>query len=109
MILAVAAAQQYAEEHMGRLLTPEEGEVFRASVLLALKQQSRRIVEGEDPVELRPVRRMTITERSHVEIGIKDGQGQSGAEIEESANRMLRSWATLIILAVVIAIAFAWA
>ena len=42
-------------------------------------------VAGDDPTELRPVRRLSFTERSHVEIGIKGGQGRSGAELEQDA------------------------
>jgi hypothetical protein len=68
-----------------------------------------RMVPGDDPPELRPVRRMSFTQRSHVDIGIKGGQGRSGADIEESAERMLIAIAILGVLALVIVVASAWA
>jgi hypothetical protein len=49
---------------------------------LPADEQRGAFIPGDDPVELRPVRRLSFTERSHVAIGIKGGQGRSGAEIE---------------------------
>lgn len=74
---------------------------------LPADEQRAVFIPGDDPVELRPVRRMSFTERSHVEIGIKGGQGRSGAEVEESADRLLL--ALSLILAVFIAAALVWA
>lgn len=74
---------------------------------LPADEQRTAFIPGDDPVELRPVRRMSFTERSHVEMGIRGGQGRSGAEVEESADRMLLALA--FILAVAIAAASAWA
>jgi len=42
-------------------------------------------VIGDDPVELRPVRRITATSKPTCP-GIKGGQGHSGAELEQSAD-----------------------
>lgn len=69
---------------------------------LPADEQRAVFIPGDDPVELRPVRRMSFTERS-----IKGGQGRSGAEVEESADRLLL--ALSLILAVFIAAALVWA
>lgn len=42
-------------------------------------------IPGDDPVELRPVRRITATSKPTCP-GIKGGQGHSGAELEQSAD-----------------------
>lgn len=108
MILVIAAAQQRYEEQLGRILTPEEGDAFRTSVRAALKQ-TESMVPGDDPVELRPVRRMSFSERSHVAIGIKGGQLRSGAEIEASADVTLRAFGILVVVTLIVAAALAWA
>jgi hypothetical protein len=55
------------------------------------------IIPGDDPVELRPVRRITATSKPSMP-GIKGGQGRSGAEIEAGA----RDLALVVGLAVVV-------
>lgn len=57
-----------------------------------LPEDERRgaFVLGDDPTELRPVRRLSFSERSHVSIGIRGSdQGRSGAELEEDADSQL--------------------
>lgn len=57
-----------------------------------LPEDERRgaFVPGDDPAELRPVRRLSFSERSHVAIGIRGSdQGRSGAELEEDADAQL--------------------
>ena len=45
-------------------------------------------ITGDDPVELRPVRRITATSKLTCP-GIKGGQGHSGAELERDARESL--------------------
>lgn len=45
-------------------------------------------VLGDDPVELRPVRRITATSKPSMP-GIKGGQGRAGVEVEDDARELL--------------------
>lgn len=45
-------------------------------------------IAGDDPVELRPVRRLTATSKPSMP-GIKGGQGRAGVEVEEDARELL--------------------
>lgn len=45
-------------------------------------------IPGDDPVELRPVRRITATSKPSMP-GIKGGQGRAGIEVEEDARALL--------------------
>lgn len=55
--------------------------------------------------EQRAVRRVSFTERSHVETGIKGGQGRSGADLEKGA--VAFSMPVLLALAALLGIALA--
>lgn len=64
-------------------ILPHSTEFISRSALKDHAQQRNRIIEGEDPPELRPTRRMTIYRKPTVP-GVKGGQGHSGAETEDS-------------------------
>lgn len=75
----------HVEQIMWRELTADERTRF-AQVAAVAPQ----MVPGDDPAELRPVRRLSFSERSHVAIGIRGSdQGRSGAELEEDADALL--------------------
>lgn len=73
----------HVEQIMGRELTTSEAERF-AQVAKVAPQ----MVPGDDPVELRPVRRITATSKPSMP-GIKGGQGRAGVEIEDDARELL--------------------
>jgi hypothetical protein len=57
--------------------------------------QEQAFVPGDDPVELRPVRRsFSVSERSHVATGIRGGQGRSGADLDRAV--MVMIWMLVI-------------
>ena len=74
----------HVEQIMGRELTTSEAERF-AQVAAIAPQMVPGDVIGDDPIELRPVRRITATSKPSMP-GIKGGQGHSGAELEQSAD-----------------------
>lgn len=45
-------------------------------------------ITGDDPVELRPVRRITATSKPSMP-GIKGGQGRAGIEVEDDTRALL--------------------
>jgi len=74
----------FVEEKLGRELTTSEAERFAQVARLAPRLVPGDII-GDDQVELRPVRRITVTSKPSMP-GIKGGQGRSGAEIETGAH-----------------------
>jgi hypothetical protein len=64
-----------------------------------LPEDERRgaFIPGDDPIEPRPVRRITATSKPSMP-GIKGGQGRAGIEVEEDARELL------VVLALVVAV-----
>lgn len=54
---------------------------------------------GDDPVELRPVRRMSATSKPSMP-GIKGGQDRSGAEIEQDADRLVLGFLLAVVFGI---------
>jgi len=67
----------HVEQIMGRELTASEAGRFAQVAAIAPQ-----MVPGDDPIELRPVRRITATSKPSMP-GIKGGEDRSGAELED--------------------------
>ncbi len=87
----------FVEEKLGRELTATERTRFVQVAGIAPQ-----MVPGDDPVELRPVRRMTFSQKPSMP-GIKGGQDRSGAEIEQDARELM------VVLALVAAVLLGFA
>jgi len=74
----------HVEQIMGLELTTSEADRFAQVAAIAPQMVPGDII-NDDPVELRPVRRITATSKPSMP-GIKGGQGHSGAELEQSAD-----------------------
>jgi hypothetical protein len=86
----------FVEQIMGRELTTSEADRF-AQVAAIAPQMVPGDILNDDPIELRPVRRITATSKPSMP-GIKGGQGRAGIEVEEDARELL------VVLALVVAV-----